>query len=112
MLRYGTLCCLVALAALAFTAAGCSPTDNSAAPAKADAAPPAKDDAHAHKPGTHGDSIIAIGTDSYHAEAIFEKNGVLRLYTLGADETKVLEVEADDLGQPCADVRHETLPYS
>lgn len=41
---------------------------------------------HAHKPGDHGGIIVEIGRDNYHAEAVFEKGGVLRLYTLGKDE--------------------------
>ena len=36
--------------------------------------------AHAHKPGGHGGSIVEIGRDNYHAEAVFEKNGAVRLY--------------------------------
>src|SRR6516162_2412350 len=48
---------------------------------------------HAHKPGEHGGIIVEIGRDNYHAEAVFEKGGVLRLYTLGKDEAKVEEVE-------------------
>jgi hypothetical protein len=52
---------------------------------------------HAHKPGGHGGLIFEIGRDSYHAEAVFEKNGVVRLYTLGKDEARVQEVEAQPL---------------
>src|SRR5262249_1748085 len=40
---------------------------------------------HAHKPGEHGGIIVEIGRDNYHAEAVFEKGGVLRLYTLGKE---------------------------
>ena len=71
----------------------------------ADAPPTPKDEAatadelgeHGHKPGSHGGNIVAIGRDSYHAEAVFEKGGVLRFYVLGQDEAKVLEVEAQPL---------------
>jgi YHS domain-containing protein len=52
---------------------------------------------HAHKPGAHGGSIVEIGRDNYHAEAVFEKGGVVRLYLLGRDEAKVQEVEAQTL---------------
>jgi hypothetical protein len=52
---------------------------------------------HAHKPGEHGGIIVEIGRDNYHAEAVFEKGGVLRLYTLGKDETKIQEVESQTL---------------
>src|SRR5687768_6713538 len=54
---------------------------------------PAKDDHdHKHEPGSHGGLIVSIGQDSYHAEAVFEKGGVLRLFMLGKDESKVMEV--------------------
>ncbi len=56
-----------------------------------------KDEEHAHKPGAHGGIMVEIGRDLYHAEAVFEKGGVLRLYTLGADETKVIDVENQTL---------------
>ena len=52
---------------------------------------------HAHKPGAHGGNIVEIGRDNYHAEPVFEKDGVVRLYTLGKDEAKVVEVEAQML---------------
>jgi YHS domain-containing protein len=56
-----------------------------------------KGDEHGHKPSAHGGIIIPIGSDSYHAEAVFEKGGTLRLYTLGQNETVVLEVAAQTL---------------
>ena len=40
---------------------------------------------------------MSIGRNSYHAEAVFEAGGTLRLYMLGQDESKVLEVEAQAL---------------
>ncbi|HEY7326310.1 MAG TPA: hypothetical protein VH592_01625 [Gemmataceae bacterium] len=52
---------------------------------------------HAHKPGGHGGIIVEIGRDNYHAEAVFDKGGVLRLYTLGKDEAKIQEVESQTL---------------
>jgi hypothetical protein len=52
---------------------------------------------HAHKPGEHGGIIVEIGRDNYHAEAVFEKGGVLRLYTLGKDEAKIQGVESQTL---------------
>ena len=54
-------------------------------------------DAHEHKPGAHSGIIIEIGRDSYHAEAVFAKDGMLRLFTLGNDESKVQDVESQDL---------------
>src|SRR5262245_19182773 len=49
---------------------------------------------HGHAPGQHGGVIVDIGADRYHAEPVFEKGGLVRLYMLGEDETKVLEVDA------------------
>lgn len=54
---------------------------------------PGQDEEHAHKPGTHGGIIIPIGSDSYHAEAVIESTGDLRLLMLQRDETRLLEVE-------------------
>jgi hypothetical protein len=59
------------------------------------AAKPAED--HGHKPGTHGGTIVPVGRDGYHAEAVFANNGVVRLYTLGRDESRVLEVDVQEL---------------
>src|SRR5690242_2796375 len=54
-------------------------------------------DEHAHKPGQHGGIIVAIGANSYHVEAVFEKGRTLRLLTLGADESKVQDVDTQTL---------------
>lgn len=84
-------------AALAATLAGCNgPADTAVPPPAAKPGPDAGGD-HAHKPGRHGGLIVEIGRDSYHAEVVFEKDGVIRFYTLGPDEAKVVEVEADPL---------------
>lgn len=59
---------------------------------------PAADEAeHAHKPGAHGGIIVPIGRESHHAEAVFEQKGILRLYLLGADESRVQEIERQSL---------------
>lgn len=52
---------------------------------------------HGHKPGEHGGLIVEIGRDNYHAEAVFEKGGTLRIHTLGKDEGKIQEVETQTL---------------
>jgi len=52
------------------------------------------DEEHTHKPGAHGGILVAIGRDNFHAEAVFEKGGILRLFMLGEDETRVQEVES------------------
>jgi YHS domain-containing protein len=52
---------------------------------------------HAHKPGAHGGILVSLGRDSYHVEAIVTSAGELQLYTLGNDETRVLDVENQKL---------------
>ena len=97
-----------ALTALVFT--GCSDSsDSSPSPEKRTSS--AKSDSqsgesgpskraegeHGHRPSTHGWIVVPIGSDSYHAEAVFEKGGIVRLYTLGKDESTILEVDAQPL---------------
>lgn len=88
----------------AFVVAGCnrpSSTPTSSIPAESipakSTASDARDGEHEHKPTAHGGIIVPIGRDNYHAEAVFEKDGVIRFYTLGQDESKVIEVEANPL---------------
>ncbi len=68
---------------------------------KADNAPPAAKAAaggeHTHAAGAHGGHIFSIGADNYHAEVRFEQDGVVRLFMLGREETKVQEVEQQTL---------------
>ncbi len=52
---------------------------------------------HGHKPGAHGGIIVSFGLDSYHAEAIVEKGGRLRLLMLGKDESRIQEVDEQTL---------------
>lgn len=91
------------VAAAAIVAAGCGsstpPTAPPANPAAVEkkAAGGAAEEAHGHKPGMHGGILVSLGQDSYHAEAVFEKNGTVRLYMLGRDEARVQEVEAQEL---------------
>ena len=68
---------------------------DSEAPAGKPAVEP--EEAHAHKAGARGGIIVSLGRDSYHAEAVFEKGGILRLYTLGKDEAMVHEVDSQTL---------------
>lgn len=83
---------------------GCGNTESPPAPApvdkgtgKAHGPQAAGDEAHGHKPGAHGGTLVSLGRDSYHAEAVFEKNGTVRLYMLGKDEARIQEVETQDL---------------
>ena len=52
---------------------------------------------HEHVAGAHGGSIVPLGRDSYHVEPVFEEEGVLRLYLLGADETRIQETQRQSL---------------
>jgi len=81
---------------IALIAAGCS---NNPAPTPSSAPVPATkpDGEHGHKPSAHGGVLVPIGGDNYHAEAVFEKAGTLRLFTLGKNEATVLEVESQEL---------------
>ncbi len=74
-----------------------SPTTGPVSPTRKGQAPGGSDEDHGHKPSAHGGILVPIGSDSYHAEAVFEKGGILRLYTLGKDESRVLEVQAQSL---------------
>ena len=56
-----------------------------------------KETEHHHQAGTHSGIIVEIGRDNYHAEAVFERGGVLRLFMLGNDEAKVVDVESQTL---------------
>ena len=58
---------------------------------------PGGDEAHGHKPGAHGGTLVSLGRDSYHAEAVFEKSGTVRLYMLGKDEARIQEVDSQEL---------------
>lgn len=63
----------------------------------ADSSSSPTDSEHGHKPGSHGGILVSLGRDSYHLEAVIEKGGQLRLYTLGRDESRVLDVEQQTL---------------
>lgn len=75
---------------------GVRSTASTAAPSTA-SRPDAKEVEHGHKAGSHGGIIVSLGRDSYHVEAIVTGNGELRLYTLGNDETRIQEIEIQDL---------------
>ncbi len=71
-------------------------TANHSAGEKNDAKP-SGEEAHGHKPGAHGGILVSLGQDSYHAEAVFEKGGLVRLYMLGKEEARVQEVDVQEL---------------
>jgi len=93
-----------ALAGVALLLAGCGDSESpssgvgkqTTAPSKA-APQPKGDGEHGHKPGSRGGIVVPIGGDNYHAEVVFEKGGVLRLYMLGRNESVVAEVESQPL---------------
>ncbi len=58
---------------------------------------PESDAEHGHKAGAHGGIMVSLGRDSYHVEAVVETDGTIRLYTLGKDETRVIDVESQSL---------------
>ncbi len=52
---------------------------------------------HGHAAGAHGGIMVSLGRDSYHIEAVVDAEGSIRLYTLGKDETRVIDVESQTL---------------
>lgn len=54
-------------------------------------------DEHGHAPGAHGGIMVSLGRDSYHVEAVIDSAGSVRLYTLGNDESRVIDVESQTL---------------
>lgn len=74
------------------------PTAADAKPEGTTSTPPNSSDTdHGHKPGAHGGIMISLGRDSYHVEAVIDSDGVVRLYTLGQDESRVIDVESQSL---------------
>jgi hypothetical protein len=78
---------------------GCNPntaiTPNSTLPN--DAAKPTSNEDHEHEPGLHGGNIVELSGHNYHIEAVFEKGGVLRLFTYGKNEEVPYQVEVQTL---------------
>lgn len=105
MLGKTTIFCgltLVAALVMLFTGCGKPQTEgplasSSNSSAKAKPSESKTDGEHAHQAGAHGGNIVEIGRDNFHAEAVFEKGGTLKLYLLGRDEAKVMEVESQVL---------------
>lgn len=52
---------------------------------------------HSHPPGSHGGMMLSLGRDSYHVEVVIDSEGAIRLYTLGQDETRVIDIESQNL---------------
>ena len=50
---------------------------------------------HDHPPGPHGGAMVVIGRENqFHAEAVFERAGHVRVYTYGEDETRVYPIDS------------------
>ena len=75
--------------------AGCSQESAANAVAAPESVPAAE--THSHLPGQHGGLIVSVGHDEYHAEPVFQSDGSLRLYMLGQDESRVLEIEVQTI---------------
>jgi len=56
-----------------------------------------EEEEHIHPPGSHGGTMISLGRDSYHVEVVIDSEGTIRLYTLGQDETRVIDIESQKL---------------
>ncbi len=52
---------------------------------------------HAHPPGEQGGVIVSLGDDRYHAEALIEAGGMIRLIMLGATTDQLIDVEDQQL---------------
>jgi hypothetical protein len=51
---------------------------------------------HGHDPGQHGGIIVSVGPEHFHVEALFVA-GELRLFTLGKDQSQIVDVPAQEL---------------
>jgi hypothetical protein len=52
---------------------------------------------HAHDKGQNGGIIVSVGHDHYHVEAVFAEGGVMKLFTLGQDQSQVITVRSQEL---------------
>ncbi len=105
----GGMVAFVALLLLVGCSTSTPPTSTNSPPAQTSQTPAAtvaqsseietaaSGDEHGHKSGAHGGIIVSLGRDSYHVEAIVTSSGELRLYTLGNDESRVVDIEAQEL---------------
>jgi len=102
MVACAALLLLVGCSTSGPTAASAPAEQRDRAPAETNASGAAtgstgSDAEHGHKAGAHGGIIVSLGRDSYHVEAIVTSTGELRLFTLGNDETRVIDVATQEL---------------
>lgn len=94
-------CVFVVCLGIALLPSGCQ--QMASAPAKTPNSHSSKDHDHAdqhdheHPPGAHGGTIVPLGADSYHAEALVDSDGNLRLFMLGKDESRIQEIDAQTI---------------
>jgi hypothetical protein len=120
----------VAIAGLFFILSGCNQSQDSTSVAPSGKKQPVsvsesktpepgkKDEVHGHKAGAHGGIIVELGRENYHVEAVFEKGGLLKLFTLGKDEARIIDVESqtlkayvkDDMGTEAVEVDIQPVP--
>jgi YHS domain-containing protein len=65
---------------------------------------------HKHKPGQFGGFIMELGKDNYHLEVSLGKDGVITIYTLGKDETRVISVEKQVITAYLKDDKFDLMP--
>jgi YHS domain-containing protein len=87
---------VLGFASLALFVAGCAQRASQDVEAK-DSSAARAEGGHGHKPGQHGGTIVEIGRDNYHAEAVFGEGGLVRLYLLAKDEARIQEVDLQTL---------------
>lgn len=76
-------------AAVALALVGCSKAPDVTTPTTT-----AAGHADHEKSAAHGGVIAEIGDELYHAEAVFEADGTVRLFLLGKDAKSVIEIDA------------------
>jgi len=50
-----------------------------------------------HASGPHANDIVSLGNDRYHVQFVFTTDGLVKLYVLGADAARVVDVETQSL---------------
>jgi hypothetical protein len=59
---------------------------------------PHTDQDHQHARPAHGGLIVSLGDDdNYHVEVVLERGGILKLFTIGEDVMRVVEVDSQIL---------------
>lgn len=66
---------------------------------------------HEHALGAHGGQIASLAYDRFHLEAVTERDGLLRLYTLGRKIDRVVEVDEQSL-TALVEIEGEQAAYS